>query len=223
MEISKGYVFEPPVTLHRLTRPKANILVNHNGRACLADFSLLTVISDQETFISTCREGGTIPWMSPELLDPESFGLKESRLTKKSDCYALGMVIYEVLSGQAPFAPSKAPVVKILCGECPEKPQGAEGTRFTDGIWGMLELCWKRQPGDRPSPNTVLQCLQGVTPPSRPPPHTGEDEERDSDDQSDTTSSDSSAFSLFFSGSHPHPRSTLRHNRSVDYMSCDDT
>jgi hypothetical protein len=37
--------------------------------------------------------------MSPELLDPELFGIPQSegdRPTKQSDCYALGMVIYEV-------------------------------------------------------------------------------------------------------------------------------
>ena len=37
--------------------------------------------------------------MSPELLDPERFGIPQSegnRPTKQSDCYALGMVIYEV-------------------------------------------------------------------------------------------------------------------------------
>ena len=43
--------------------------------------------------------GGTRRWMSPELLDPERFGIPESednRPTRQSDCYALGMVIYEV-------------------------------------------------------------------------------------------------------------------------------
>lgn len=34
--------------------------------------------------------------MSPELLDPERFEITECRPTKQSDCYALGMVIYEV-------------------------------------------------------------------------------------------------------------------------------
>ena len=34
--------------------------------------------------------------MSPELLDPEMFGLDNNRPTKQSDCYALGMVVYEV-------------------------------------------------------------------------------------------------------------------------------
>jgi serine/threonine protein kinase len=77
----------------------------------VSDFSLVAVISDQQTFLSSCMEGGTIKWMSPELLDPEKFGLKKSRPTKESDCYALGMVVYEVLSGQTPFASSGAPVI----------------------------------------------------------------------------------------------------------------
>ena len=43
--------------------------------------------------------GGTYRWMSPELLDPERFEMPKSednRPTRQSDCYALGMVIYEV-------------------------------------------------------------------------------------------------------------------------------
>ena len=40
--------------------------------------------------------GGTLPWISPELLDPERFGASDNRPTKGSDCYALGMVVYEV-------------------------------------------------------------------------------------------------------------------------------
>ena len=41
--------------------------------------------------------------MGPELLAPEKFGFDESRLTESSDCYALGMVIYETISGKVPF------------------------------------------------------------------------------------------------------------------------
>ena len=43
--------------------------------------------------------GGTYRWMSPELMDPELFETSQSdggRPTTKSDCYAFGMVIYEV-------------------------------------------------------------------------------------------------------------------------------
>jgi len=199
MGILKGYVSEPcsygPVC--SLPVPKANILIDQGGHACLADFSLLTIVTDQSAIISSCPEGGTIPWMSPELLDPESFGMKKSYSTKESDCYALGMVIYEVLSGQKPYAPSKAFVIipKVLGGERPARPQGEEGKLFTDAIWGVLEHCWKPQPSDRKSAKAVLPCLEGTPLPLQPSSsNVDRDLEADGDYQSDATSSDSSTF-----------------------------
>ena len=90
--------------------------------------------------------------MSPELIDPERFDLK-TRITKESDCYALGMVIYEVLSGQTPFPPHNAPLVikMVQDGQHPRRPKGKGGMRFTDGIWEVLEHCWKHQPKERTS------------------------------------------------------------------------
>ena len=92
---------------------KANILINKDRRACIADFGLTTItgvashagseaswtsLISNDTLVSFTA-GGTQRWMSPELLDPERFGMPESegnRPTRQSDCYALGMVIYEV-------------------------------------------------------------------------------------------------------------------------------
>ena len=175
--------------VRRSPSPKANILIDHSGHACLADFSLLTIASDQPTIISTCIEGGTIQWMSPELLHPERFGLKKSRPTKESDCYALGMVVYEVLGGQTPFAPAKALVViwKVIEGQRPERPQGEEGKLFTDSIWEVLGLCWTHEPSNRPSAEAILQHLEGTPSPLRSPPDVDEVVETDTD-QSDTTS-----------------------------------
>jgi len=102
--------------------------------------------------------------MSPELLHPELFGLRDSQPTKESDCYALGMVIYEVLSRQVPFASSANAVVmrKVLDGERPKRPQGEEGVWFTDDLWKMTELCWVARPESRPSIEAVLECLGRV-------------------------------------------------------------
>lgn len=136
--------------------------------------------------------------MSPELLDPKRFGLKKSRLTKESDRYALGMVMYEVLSGHTPFFSSTVPVLDILRGKRPERPQGAQGEWFTDRIWAMLKLCWKPRPGDRPSLDVVLRCLQDVKGPPRPFLRMDENAGSDVNDQSDTTTaSDSGMFYLF--------------------------
>ena len=75
--------------------------------------------------------------MSPELLDPERFGSKSDRHTKESDCYALGMVILEVLAGQVPFPRCSNLVVmrKIIEGEHPESQKGQKqrGLRMTCG------------------------------------------------------------------------------------------
>jgi serine/threonine protein kinase len=105
-------------TCHSCT--KANILIDKDRRACLVDFGLSTVtgiathaaagasrasLFSNDTLMSF-TSGGTRRWMSPELLDPEMFGIPPSegdRPSKQSDCYALGMVIYEVRIRVCPF------------------------------------------------------------------------------------------------------------------------
>ena len=109
--------------------------------------------------------GGTTRWMSPELLSPDQFGLDDSRPTTESDCYALGMVIYEVLSGQTPFMSLKDFVVmrKVVDGERPARPEGTKGVWFTDDLWGTMELCWATQPDSRPNIATVFECLEHIS------------------------------------------------------------
>ena len=106
--------------------------------------------------------------MGPELLYPEAFGFTDSRPTRESDCYALGMVTYEVLSGRIPFDSYGNNLVsmKVLGGERPEKPEGAQGAWFTAEIWAMLALCWMPQPADRPSSRDILRDLERAQPPS---------------------------------------------------------
>ena len=80
--------------------------------------------------------------MSPELFDPGEFGLKDGRQTKRSDCHALGMVIYEVLSGQAPFLDTTATL--LLAGSSrvnvlgdPEESRGC-GSQMLSGVsWSI--------------------------------------------------------------------------------------
>ncbi|KAF9791125.1 kinase-like domain-containing protein [Thelephora terrestris] len=137
----------------------ANILIDQTRRARLADFGLLTVISDPENPLpsSSYAPGGTARWMSPECIFPQNFGVKTSRPSKPSDCYSLGMVIYETISGNPPFHEDRdlAVFVKVLAGERPHRELG-----FVNSLWYMLERCWMPQPSDRPSVENVLQCLE---------------------------------------------------------------
>ena len=121
--------------------------------------------------------------MSPECFDPDIVkpGKKDDRRTeewkgqptKESDCYSLGMVIFEVLTGgRAPFEnlDSKGRNIynvgttrRIIRGERPGRPQGAEGAWFTDDIWEMLELCWSLQPKNRPTARAILERLERIS------------------------------------------------------------
>ena len=178
---------------HSLPNPKVNILIDNNGHARLASFGLHTQTSDQPTIRTSDIWGGPFRWMSPERLVPREFGLKDDRPTKESDCYALGMTICEVLSGQVPFAQYDRDTYvafEIFNDKRPNRPRGARGAWFTDELWEMLGLCWKRQPGDRPSLNSVLECLQGARRPSRPPSDMDGDGDTDINYQSDSTTSD---------------------------------
>ena len=201
MVISREYDFEQQLLFCLLIRffTKANILIDEDLHARLADFGLLTVVSDptNTTASSSSARGGTTRWMSPELLDPDQFGLKDSKPTKESDCYALGMVIYEVLSGQAPFAPFKDFIVmkKVIDGERPEIPEGAERAWFTSDLWQMLELSWETQTTTRPSITTMRECLVRASRDWKPSPRpVDEDVEMDEDEWDLTTVSDSSGM-----------------------------
>ena len=161
MGISRGCVFNG--YSHDPALPslfeKANILIDQAGYARLADFGLLTIISDPANPPSSSShpEGGTVRWMSPERLNPLQFGFEDGRPTIASDCYALGMVIYEIISGNLPFHKYTDfwVVAKVLEGERPRR-----GVRFTDDLWKMLKRCWMVPPGSRPGIEDVLQCLE---------------------------------------------------------------
>jgi len=154
-------------------------MIDQTGHARLADLGLLTIISDPGNLLSSSSyiQGGTVRWMGPELIAPQDFGFKNGRPTKSSDCYSLGMVIYETISGNIPFHEHTDLMVfvKVLRGERPSR-----GARFTESLWGMLEQCWASQPNNRPSIEDVLRCLEtcSILP---EPPSPGVDEETEED------------------------------------------
>ena len=129
--------------------------------------------------------------MSPERIAPQRFGFKDGRPTIPSDCYALGMVIYETISGKLPFHKHADMVVfmKVVEGERP-----ARGVRFTTSLWEVLERCWAPKPNDRPSIEGILQCLEATLSLSEPPPSRVYDELEEDGEESDSTTDSSDSI-----------------------------
>ena len=183
---------------------KANILIDQADHALIADFGLLIIILDPKYLLSSSSQmqGGTFRWMSPERIAPQQFGLKNSRPTTASDCYALGMVVYETISGNFPFHKDTDITVsmKVVEGEHPPR-----GVTFTESLWKMLELCWKPQLNDRPTIEDVLQCLEMVSSLLEPPSPGLDGEMEEGGDESDSTIDSSDWTGGIVTTTHPGP------------------
>lgn len=98
---------------------QANILVDSDLRARLADFDRARIIDDDalenQTKPSTGLEreswvgdvGDSIHWSAPEIMRPDRFGFTKNSFaklpSKSTDIYALGMTILEVGDGSQPY------------------------------------------------------------------------------------------------------------------------
>ncbi len=100
--------------IHRDIKPE-NILL-HDGRALVADFGIALAVSRSEGGTRLTETGmslGTPHYMSPE----QAMGERE--ITAKSDVYALGCILYEMLTGEPPFAgpTAQAVIARVLTEE----------------------------------------------------------------------------------------------------------
>ena len=87
--------------IHRDVKP-ANILIDHHGRAKLADFGIAHSATKTGSFAPSL---GTLRYMSPEQLEGKPSD-------HRSDLYSLGVVLYEVLTGRIPYSSTEPNILR---------------------------------------------------------------------------------------------------------------
>ena len=86
--------------IHRDVKP-ANVLMTSEGRLLLTDFGLVKVIAEGQEPQSSITGAG-VPLGTPDYMAPEQ--VIGSEIDGRADIYALGVVLYQMMTGKTPFA-----------------------------------------------------------------------------------------------------------------------
>jgi eukaryotic-like serine/threonine-protein kinase len=108
------------LVIHRDLKPE-NILVNAEGQVRLLDFGLAKLLSDEDSPGARTETGLSV--MTPAYAAPEQ--VLGEPVGTGTDVYALGVILYELLSGVRPYdvrTRSLLEIERVVCREMPERP-----------------------------------------------------------------------------------------------------
>lgn len=134
-------------TIHRDVKAE-NIRVNAQGHAKLLDFGI-SISKDTPAFTRTGYSIGTPAKMSPE----QHQGLRGDA---RSDVWALGVLLYEMLTGATPFASSNPVGLREDIVAARYIPAGRRKPGLPKPVTRMISTCLQRKPDDRYSSSGVL-------------------------------------------------------------------
>jgi eukaryotic-like serine/threonine-protein kinase len=140
--------------IHRDVKPH-NILLTTDGTPRLADFGIAHLVDGSTT--RTAAILGSAQYLSPE----QSRG---DEATERSDIYACGIVLYEMLAGRPPFEGSNALAVANQHLNVPPPPLDAPPGAVTRELERAVDRALAKDPGDRYADTAEMQAA--LRPPS---------------------------------------------------------
>ncbi|KAG2342707.1 kinase-like protein, partial [Suillus weaverae] len=130
----------------------SNVLINGQGRACLADFGLSTIIVE---FIGTTyftnSIWGNIRWAATELYEAPD----NASLTTECDIYSFGSIILQILTCKVPYYYMKKDIAVLAQVIKGMKPQPPKESRIAPGHWRFIQRCWLPR-AKRPSTGDIV-------------------------------------------------------------------
>ena len=125
--------------------------------AKISDFGLAGNVRNTNSLQSSKTGVGTLNWSAPEVF------AKHYKQIPASDVWALGMIVYEVLSRTVPYDGLTVPQLTMelhINKELPEMSLIEEGA--PQALRAILEACCQFDPKDRPSADVVARDIGAV-------------------------------------------------------------